>query len=223
MPRKVLFMPVIAAVCIAGVFVARSKTTQESGLVRLTYVETTHLPDGQIRTKGKRVRVVERSTGQYKETYYGPDGQEKDFVLVSKQGVFIIRKGIIQPTDEFQPPPPESFTGESVKKNAVGTAQILGYTSYIKKSASGSVEVWAAPELGSHIPLKVIMYGGDNSFTQLEAVNISQEPAPPAGFFDPPDLPVDVSKIERALEAAQTGNDQRGIERYNRLLAKWKR
>jgi hypothetical protein len=227
MSRKMFFLSVAVTVClsVASVLAFRSRSRQDQALVRLTYAETTRLRDGKIEAKGKRVRVVEVATGQYKETTYSPDGQEQDSMLVSRKGVFVIMQKMIQPTDEFMPPPPESFSAESVKNNSTGTAQILGYTAYIKKSARGSVEIWSAPELGSHVPLKVIMYGADRiSYTQLEAVEIAWQTAAPAGFFDPPaDLPVDVSKLERALEGAETRNDQRGVLRYKRLLAKWKR
>jgi hypothetical protein len=223
--RKILFVSLIATVCIVGVFAARSKATQgqqDQSLVRITYVETARLPDGQIQTKGKRVRVVEMASGQYKETDYAPDGKERDSLLVSKKGVFVIRKDMIQPKDEFMAPPPES--PEAMKKNAIGTARILNYTAYITKAPTGSVEVWTTPELGGHIPLKVIMYSGDRvSFTQLEAVEVSREGAAPAGFFDLPDLPVDTSKVEQALEASKERNDQRGVERYTQMLKKWKR
>jgi hypothetical protein len=207
-----------------GVFVARSKARQEKAFFKITYTDIAHLADGQTRLKGKRVRFIDVPTGQYRETDYLPDGTESLTHLVSKQGVFMISKDSLFPMDEFKPPSAASFLEETVKKNAAGTANILGYTAYVHRSVSGSVETWTVPELGSHVPLKTIMYAGDRvGYTALEAVEISLQPAPSANFFNPPNLPVDTSKLERLLEKAQADKNQAAIDRYTRLLSKWKK
>lgn len=225
MKRKVLLVSLIVALSlsIAGVLVARSKAKPSPGVARITYLETVKRADGQIETRGARVRIVERATGQYRETAFAPDGKEKDSQLVSRQGVFVISRGAIYPSDEARLPSPESLSGAKIVENATGKATIAGLTAYLNKSASGSVEVWTSPELGSHIPLKVVMHNGDrNGFTQLEAVRVVYEEAAP-GLFDLPDLPISTSKLEAQINHAKETNDQARIQRYTNLLAKWKR
>lgn len=201
--------------------VAQSSAAPPLRILKITYVETTRRPDGKIIHMGERVRLTHVATGQYRETAYGPDVTSDNFMLVSTRGVFVIGK-TIQPKDEYRAPYPESFLPETVKNGAIGTAQIAGYTAYIKKSSSGLFEVWTAPQFGTHVPLKQIFYGAEGSFTQLEAKTISEETAPP-NFFDLPDLPMDLSKLEASLQAAQERNDQAAISRFTALLKKWKR
>lgn len=129
MRRRNILILAILAVRVVGAFVARSKTaTQENRLLKITYVETKLQRDGQVKIHGRRVRIVEVESGQYKETDYAPDGTERDSMLVSKQGVFVIRDKVIQVEDEFAPLKPSSK--ESFAKKAVGTDLIAGYTAY---------------------------------------------------------------------------------------------
>jgi hypothetical protein len=225
MQRKVLLVSLGLGAClIASAFILRSKAIQPE-LIKITYSETKRTPHGQ--TQSMRIRYMELPTGQYKETAYDKDGKEGDSQIKSRLGLFTIAKknARILPIEGFEAPRwSEAESASAIEKNAVGVDQIAGFRAYHTKAPSGSVETWTAPELSSNIFLKLIMHSADGvSFTQLEAAAVSREGATPAGFFDLPDLPVDTSKLERALEAAQERRDQRGVERYNRLLKQWKK
>lgn len=212
MKKRILIGCLIA---VAVVFVVKARQGQQ--FVKITYKETAH-KDGKIADKGSRVRVVDPPTGQYKETYFSPDGQEISSLLCTIKGVFVVRKDHIQLKDAFVRYPASSE--EALKKNAVGKDTILNYTAYLNKTPIGS-EIWESAELPD-VPLKVIMRGGGDSFTQLEAVEVKWEEAK-SELFNLPDLPLDTSPIERRFKEAQEKGDQKGIRRYADLLARYKK
>lgn len=226
MSRKLLFLLVAAVVCLsgAGVLFARNWQPQKN-FVKVTYQETARRPDGKTEVKAKRVRFVDLATGQFRETSYAPDGAEIGTVLNSQQGVFKIshRTNELSPIGEFQP---LTESQEQLgRQKAIGHAQILGHPVYIRRSKEGFSEVWTSSEYGSSVPLKIMMCSDadQKACSIIEAIDLSLEDAPMAGFFDPSNLPINVEELERHLEAAKSRNDQRGVERYTRLLAQWKK
>ncbi len=88
-------------------------------------------------------------------------------------------------------------------RDSFGTDNILGFIAYGKKIGASQDEIWTTPELGSRVPLRLVNHAPDGvGYCSLEAVEISREPEP-ANFFDPPDLPMDLSVLNRWLEKAR--------------------
>jgi hypothetical protein len=238
MPRKTLLSIVLVALCLTpvGLSAVHSKAQQEQTIFKITYVETRHLAGGEDKILGRRVRFVDPFSGQSKETRYPPEGKEiyspegeggGITFLISRQGYFHIKNHSLEPIGEFfgKPvgeffgePPTKDFLEETHKKDSFGTHTILGYTVYGRKTGNGQTEIWTTLELGINTPLRIV---NRTYHTDLVAMEISKETGP-ANFFDPQDLPMDLYWLDRGLAKAKDDGDQADVERYTRLIKKWR-
>ncbi len=77
---------VFAALCLTavGLNAVHSKAQQEQTFFKITYLETRHLANGEDKIMDKRIRFVDPPSGQWKETVYSPEGEEKETTLISK-------------------------------------------------------------------------------------------------------------------------------------------
>jgi hypothetical protein len=217
---------VFAALCLTavGLNAVHSKAQQEQTFFKITYLETRHLANGEDKIMDKRIRFVDPPSGQWKETVYSPEGEEKETTLISRQGYFKIKKGSLDLIGEFfQWPSANEFLEEIYKRDSFGTDNILGFIAYGKKIGASQDEIWTTPELGSRVPLRLVNHAPDGvGYCSLEAVEISRE-LEPANFFDPPDLPMDLSVLNRWLEKARADGNQAAVERYSRWIAMWQK
>ncbi|MGH9428757.1 MAG: hypothetical protein ACRD2L_20920, partial [Terriglobia bacterium] len=175
--------------------------------------------------KGKRVRYKDVVTGEFKEITYNAEHTETSSYLYCKQGGFLIRASapdVIEPIDDFVPPGENERSEERLSRVSSGTASILGYKAYIRRT-NGGTEVWSVPEFGSSLPLKTIFASpGSSAYKSSEAVSIEWVSLP-ANFFDlPPNFKVDTRRLEARIENAERVNDALLAERLKAQLAKWK-
>jgi len=209
-----------------GLFAATSFTKQEKRTVKVTYYDTNRMPDGTYRHRGTRIRYKDVIAGEFKEIIYDPEHKETSYTLYCKQGMFVAKNngsGLIEPLDDFVPAKPAERIEETHSKYAIGRASILGYNAYVRKTSDGLTEIWSVPELGSTLPLKMVLYSkGSDAYTVSEAVAVEWVTLPSDFFQVPSNLKIDLSGLERRIQIAEENNYGVLVEKHRKQLARWK-